>query len=63
MQLNGEYGLESMAETYQHNMEGKCMPVIGKCIFLSRDEILYIVDEDSRRNDSTGMSLAFQPLY
>lgn len=41
----------------------KLMQMICRFIFLSEDEILYIIDEDGRRNDSAGMSLAFQPLH
>lgn len=41
----------------------KYTPIICRFVFLSGDEIPYIVNEDSLKNDSTGMCLAFQPLH
>lgn len=41
----------------------KCTPIICRFILLSGDEIPYVVNEDGLRNDTTGTSLASQPLH
>lgn len=44
-------------ETYQHNREGNISQLFVDFIFLSGEEILSIVNEDSLRNDTVGTSL------